>query len=252
MEDLDYKMQKKATEDQLNNREKLNKLFESSPMPIDHKMINLGLYMRSSVLSKTLYINELYEMIVDLPGSIMEFGSWYGTNLALFESLRAIYDPYNYTRKVIGFDTYDGYDNISEEDGKNDLVKEGQYNTPDNYIDYLGQVLDFHQNENVLPHIKKYDLIKGDATKTIYEYLDKNKHTMISLAYFDMQLYTPTKKCLEAIKPYLVKGAIIAMDEINNDEFPGETVAFREVFGLGNYEICKSKYLPDRSYMIYR
>ena len=75
---------------------------------------------------------------------------------------------------------------------------------------------------------------------------------MISLAYFDMQLYEPTKECLKAIKPYLIKGAIIALDEINNDDFPGETIAFREVFGLDNFEIYKSVYLPDRSYMIYR
>ncbi|PRM91334.1 crotonobetainyl-CoA--carnitine CoA-transferase [Arcobacter cryaerophilus gv. occultus] len=251
-EKLNYKMQKTGTEEQMSNREKLNNLFQNSPMPIEHLMVNLGLYMRSSVLAKTLYINELYEKIVHLPGSIMEFGSWYGTNLALFESLRAIYDPYNYTRKVIGFDTYDGYENLSINDGKSELVQEGQYSIPENYIDYLKEVLDFHQKENVLPHIKKYELIKGDATKSVYEYLEKNQHTMISLAYFDMQLYEPTKKCLEAIKPYLVKGAVIAMDEINNDDYPGETIAFREVFGLGNYEIHKSRYLPDRSYMIYK
>lgn len=103
-----------------------------------------------------------------------------------------------------------------------------------------------------MPHINKFEIVKGDATQTIHEYLEKNQHTMVSLAYFDMQLYEPTKKCLEAIKPYLVKGAVIAMDEINNDDFSGETIAFKEVFGLGKYEIYKSKYLPDRSYMIYK
>ena len=249
---LNYRFQKTGSEEQVSNREELNRLFTSSPMPIDHLMVNLALYMRSSVLAKTLYINELYEKITHLPGSIFEFGSWYGTNLALFESLRAIYDPYNFTRKVIGFDTYDGYENLTGNDGAGELVKRGQYAVPENYIDYLKEILNFHQKENVLPHIKKYELIKGDATQTVLDYLDENRHTMISLAYFDMQLYEPTKKCLEAIKPFLVKGALIAMDEINNDDFPGETIAFREVFGLGNYEIYKSKYLPDRSYMIYR
>ncbi len=251
MTDLDYIMQKKASTEQITNREKFNELFLNTPIPIDHLMVNLGLYTRSSVLAKTLYINELYELIIDLPGSIFEFGSWYGTNMALFESLRAIYDPYNYTRKVIGFDTYKGYENITENDGNDKLIKEGQYNVPNEYKKYLNEVLDIHQKENVLPHIKKYELIEGDATKTVFEYLEKNPHTMISLAYFDMQLYEPTKKCLEAIKPHLVKGAVIAMDEINNDEFPGETIAFKEVFGLSNFSIHKSKYLPDRSYMVY-
>ena len=71
---LNYKMQKTGTQEQMSNREKLNHLFQNSPMPIEHLMVNLGLYMRSSVLAKTLYINELYEKIIHLPGSIMEFG----------------------------------------------------------------------------------------------------------------------------------------------------------------------------------
>jgi hypothetical protein len=249
---LNYKFQITGTEEQVSNRDELNSLFKDSPMPIDHLMVNLGLYMRSSVLAKTLYINELYEKIVHLPGSIIEFGPWYGTNMALFESLRAIYDPYNYTRKVIGFDTFEGYDNLSSNDGGSELVKDGQYSVPEDYTDYLKKILNFHQKENVMPHINKFEIVKGDATQTIHEYLEKNQHTMVSLAYFDMQLYEPTKKCLEAIKPYLVKGAVIAMDEINNDDFPGETIAFKEVFGFGKYEIYKSKYLPDRSYMIYK
>lgn len=127
---LNYKFQITGTEEQVSNRDELNSLFENSPMPIDHLMVNLGLYMRSSVLAKTLYINELYEKILHLPGSIIEFGPWYGTNMALFESLRAIYDPYNYTRKVIGFDTFEGYDNLSSNDGDSELVKDGQYSVP--------------------------------------------------------------------------------------------------------------------------
>jgi hypothetical protein len=65
-----------------------------------------------------------------------------------------------------------------------------------------------------------------------------------------MQLYEPTKKCLEAIRPFLTRGSVIAMDELNCEEFPGETVAFKEVFGLDKYKIVRSKFLPDRSYVI--
>lgn len=34
----------------------------------------------------------------------MEFGVRWGQNLALFESFRGIYEPYNYNRKIVGFD----------------------------------------------------------------------------------------------------------------------------------------------------
>ena len=38
-----------------------------------------------------------------MPGVIVEFGVWLGHDLALFESLRGVYEPYNYTRRIIGF-----------------------------------------------------------------------------------------------------------------------------------------------------
>ena len=86
-DNLKYKFQQTGSADQIKNRSELNRLFQESPLPIDHLMVNLALYMRSSVLAKTLYINELYTKIKHLPGSIFEFGSWYGTNIVLFESI---------------------------------------------------------------------------------------------------------------------------------------------------------------------
>ena len=103
------KLQSRASQEQSEARKKLRELFENSPLPTDELLVNLALYMRSSVVAKFLYINELYQLIVHTPGVIMEFGVWWGTNMALFESLRAVYEPYNYTRKIIGFDTFEGY-----------------------------------------------------------------------------------------------------------------------------------------------
>ena len=244
------KLQTRASEKQSNAREKLINLYQNTSIPVDQLMVNFPLYMRSSAVAKLLYINELYQLIINTPGVIMEFGVWWGANLALFESLRAVYEPYNYTRKVIGFDTFQGYSSISENDGNGELVINGNYNVGHNYLEHLTQVLDYHQEENVMPHVKKYDLVSGDATKTINEYLKKHPETIISLAYFDMQLYEPTKVCLEKIKPYLTKGSVIAMDELNHFEFPGETIAYKEVFGLDKYRITRSKFLPDRSYIV--
>ena len=56
---MNYKFQQTGSEAQIENRSELTKLFQTTPMPIDHLMVNLALYMRSSVLAKTLYINEL-------------------------------------------------------------------------------------------------------------------------------------------------------------------------------------------------
>lgn len=70
------------------------------------------------------------------------------------------------------------------------------------------------------------------------------------MAYFDFDLYEPTKKCLEAIQPYLTKGSVIAFDELNTPEFPGETIALREVLGLSRYSIRRDPLNPLTSYII--
>lgn len=250
MENKDYKIQVRASEEKQILREKLIDLYKRCPIPENELMVNIGIYMRSSVLAKFLYIDELYQKIIRIPGVIMEFGVWWGQNIVLFESLRSIYEPYNYTRKVIGFDTFQGYPSISEKDGDHDLAQKGGYAVSENYVSYLEELLNYHEAENTMSHIKKYELVKGDASITINKYLEDNPETLISLAYFDMALYEPTKKCLESILPYTIKGSVIALDELNSSEFPGETIALKEVIGLDKYKILRSKYLPDRSFLL--
>lgn len=245
-----YKLQVKASDNQIENRKNLIRLFHATPLPDDHLMVNLGLYQRSSTAAKLLYLNELYEKIKPIPGVIMEFGSWYGQTLVQFMNLRAIHEPYNYTRKVIGFDTFTGYSGISVKDGTDELVKKSQYSVPKKYFTYLTELLTYHDRENSMPHIPKFELVQGDASISIKKYLKKHPETIIALAYFDMQLYRPTKACLTAILPHLVHGSLIAMDEINAVEFPGETIALRESLGLTKYPIFRSRFLPDRSYLI--
>ncbi len=243
--------QTRVTDLHKNNRRLMMELYQGSPLPREDMVVNFPLYTRSSAIAKMLYVQELYHLILKVPGVVMEFGVWWGANLALFESYRAIYEPYNYTRKIIGFDTFEGYTSLSEDDGSSEFVKEGNYRVSADYIAHLSAVMDCHQTENVMSNVKKYELIKGDATITIKDYLNSHKETIIALAYFDMQLYQPTKVCLEAIKPYLTKGSVIALDELNCPEFSGETIALREVFGTSNIRLVRSQILPDRSYFIF-
>lgn len=234
---------------QLEARKTLIDLFRRTPLPTEELLVNPGLYIRSSVLAKLLYVNELYERIVGIPGVIVEFGVWWGQNLALFESLRAIYEPYNHTRKVIGFDTFAGYASTSNADGSSVYVREGAYDVSAGYEHYLAALLDYHERENTLAHIKKYELVKGDATVTAPEYFERHPHTIVALAYLDMQLYEPTRAALEAVRPHLVRGSVVAIDELGSSDFPGETAAVREVLGLDRYRLEKSRYLPDRSFV---
>lgn len=240
----------RGSSEEVEARKQLLALFKQSPIPDDEMLVNLALYLRSTGLAKLLYLNELYQLIVDLPGVIMEFGVWWGANLATFESFRSVYEPYNWTRTVIGFDTFEGYPAISERDGTSAYAKVGGYTVSQGYEGYLRQMLDAHEADNVMAHITKYRLVRGDVTQTIDKYLADNPETIIALTYFDLALYEPTKKCLEAIAPHLMRGSVIAMDELNSHDFPGETVAVKETLGLRNCVVRRSRFLPDRSYLI--
>jgi hypothetical protein len=246
-----YTPHNKTGETQKNNRERLYELYKKSPLATDEMLINTGLYTRSSALAKFLFLNECYEKICKIPGDILVFGTWWGQDVVTLYNLKAVHEPYNFTRKVIGFDTFSGYPSISEKDKLSDTIKEGAYGTTSNYVNYLNELLDYHEKENILSHIKKYELVQGDILKTLPAYLKTNNHELISLIYIDVALYEPTKAILKHCTDHLVKGSLIVFDELNAKEYPGETLALKESGLLNNCTVQISKFLPDRTILIY-
>ncbi|MGZ4036623.1 MAG: crotonobetainyl-CoA--carnitine CoA-transferase, partial [Bacteroidia bacterium] len=160
-------------------------------------------------------------------------------------------EPFNYNRKIVGFDTFEGFKNTSAKDGKHAIIKNGSFSVSKNYENYLEQLMTIHQNESPLNHIKKFEIIKGDAPKKLEEYLKKNPQTIIAFAHFDFDIYKPTVDCLKLIKPHLVKGSIISFDELNDVNFPGETKALNEAFGLNNVRLQRFAPCPMQSYFIF-
>jgi hypothetical protein len=163
-----------SSEKEIFGKNDFYQLFQNTPIPEDHLLDNLGLYIRRQSLSRILFMNELYKKILDLQGVIFEFGVFWGQNLALFESFRGMYEPYNYTRKIVGFDTFEGFTSVDEKDGSAEIVQKGAYSTTKNYDEYLSEILQYHETLSPISHIKKYELVKGDATKTVKKYLDEN------------------------------------------------------------------------------
>jgi hypothetical protein len=196
-------------------------------------------------------MHDIYKQITKVHGIVCEFGVFWGQNLALFELFRSMYEPYSYNRKIVGFDTFEGFVTLNQNDGDSTIIKHGAYSTAPGYETTLAQILDCHENNAPISHIKKYELVKGDASLTVKKYLNDNPETIIALAYFDLDLYQPTKDCLQAILPHLTKGAIIGFDELNYHDFPGETVAFQEVLGVNNYTVHQLPNNHNLSYVVF-
>jgi len=239
-----------ASDEEKNNRESFLETFRNCPLPENELISNLGLFEKRQEFAKKLFFYEIYRKILNIHGDIIEFGTRWGQNLVTLNNLRGILEPYNYSRKIIGFDTFEGFRELDKKDGTHEIIKEGAFNVTDNYESYIKQVLEYHETESPLSHIKKNFVIKGDASVKLKEYLINNPQTIIAFAYFDFDLYSPTLKCLDLIKNHITKGTVIGFDELNDPHFPGETVALMESFGIKNVTIRRFSFCGIQSYLI--
>jgi hypothetical protein len=231
-------------------RERLLEMFHHCPIPDDELLSNLGLFIGRQKLSRILYMQELYQKIINVHGIVIEFGVRWGQNLALFESFRGIYEPYNYNRRIVGFDTFAGFPAVDAKDGTNEVIEAGAFTVTPDYEHYLQTLMDYHEHESPISHLKKYELVKGDAGEEIDRYLDRNPQTIVAFAYFDLDLYEPTRRCLQAISGRLTKGTVLGFDELNYPDCPGETLAVQEILGLNRYAIRRSPLSPHSSWMV--
>ena len=246
-----------VSDKQLKERIFLETALNSKNVPTNHKINNLGLYIKTGSLAHILFMNEAYNLIKNIPGIIMEFGVWYGANLILFENLRAIHEPFNKLRKIVGFDTFNGYPAKSRSSEDLSAEKAGYldkdiYALDKDYTNFLKDTIEFHENNNVLNHIKKNEIVKGNVEDTLPIYLKDNPSTVIAFVYLDLALFKSTKFVIENILPYLIKGSVIMFDEFNHPSIHGDTLSFRECIlkrGL-DYKIKISKYMNSKTFLI--
>lgn len=232
---------------------KLIELYEKSPIPKNEILENLFLYLTKKDFSHLIFLNDLYKKIINVHGNIYEFGTRWGRNLSIFTLLRGLYEPYNYTRKIVGFDTFSGFlkSSLNIKDGKHKTIQKGSYSVTKHYEDYLEEILKLKNTELPINHIKKFDLVKGDAVKKTKDYLKKNPHEIIALAYFDLDLYTPTKELIKTLMPRTVGGSILLFDELNHPSYPGETTAFLEqIIKKNKFKLIRSELSASKSYII--
>ncbi len=208
---------------------------------------HLPLFLGSSEIARMLWLNTVYQAAINVPGSLVEFGSQWGASLNQFNMFRLIYEPWNVSRKIIGFSLFEkGFKDVSEADGK--LAREGDYSVKKNWETILDKILSLNQYPS--PTGKNHKIIEGDVSGTFEKYLHENPELVISHAHFDLDIYTPTKNILAKVAERMPKGAVMIFDEINHPGFPGETLALHEVFGINKIALRKSTYQPYSCYFV--
>jgi Macrocin-O-methyltransferase (TylF) len=227
--------------------------FETSTCPVELRLQNFPRHVRRQDIARFLVKNELFKSVLPVHGSVVECGVYAGGGLMTWVQLSSIYEPYNHTRRVIGFDTFAGFPGFHANDAHHHqsehLVKGGLKIAP-NMQEEINHLASIHDRNRPLGHIPKIELIAGDACKKIPQYVKDHPHLLVSLLYLDFDIFKPTKVALEHLYPRIVKGGIVAFDELHCPEFPGETTALLESFDLREVELRRLPIDPYISYFV--
>ena len=224
--------------------------FDANSLSWEKKMENFPKYVRRQNLTRFLVLYEIFKKIVDVKGSIIECGVHQGFGILTWAKLSAIIEPVNLTRRIYGFDTFGGFPDLDAKDrsAASEHVRAGDLAA--NSHDEIMELAAVHDSTRFIGHIPKVKLVKGDAAKTIPEFIATHPHLLVSLLFLDFDLYEGTKVALEQFVPRMPKGAIIAFDELDNPLWPGETVAMAEFCERSKLRLQRLPFDPYIAYAV--
>jgi len=182
-----------------------------------------------SRIRKTLARYELFKKTMNIPGDIVECGVFKGVSFMFWLKCLKIFSE-NSPKKVIGFDMFSGFPkNLEEKEKKSaqKYVKESDFKgiNPVNLAKTARKILK-----------NRFELVKGDITKTSKQYVSKNYGFKISLLHLDLDTYSGTKSALINFFPKISKGGIIILDEYGGRGW-GETDAVDEFLDGKDYKV---------------
>ncbi|MDT4947395.1 MAG: hypothetical protein QOH14_4128 [Pseudonocardiales bacterium] len=173
---------------------------------------------------------ELFKQIIDLPGCVVELGIWRGASFFTWHALMETFCPFDRSRKIFGFDSFEGLQQFAEEDGNTDRQVQKNVGGYTATAAEVRRMVEAHNADNMIAGTQRAVLIEGDIFKTIPEFLKEHPGLKISLLHFDLDLYGPTKFALEQLYPLVVEGGVVCLDEYGLIPWQGETRAVDEFF----------------------
>jgi hypothetical protein len=241
-----------SPESAIEARKEIFDIMKNYPATEEETERSLGLFLRGSLLARIFATREIYEQIVDIPGSIVDLGTWRGQTAVLCENFRAIFEPLHFNRRIICLDTFEGYQGFSEEDKATKLHKDGTYSTGSDYVPLLERLLKLHETSNAMGHINgKHTVLKGDCTKTLPKFFEENPHEFVSLAFFDLNAYNPTQDSFDLIYSRLVPNGIVAFWQLTRTNVPAEGKVYTSsILDKIPHTLLRSKFYPGLCYLV--
>ncbi len=227
--------------------------FERSGLPLAQRLHAFARHVRRQDIARFLAKYELFKLNLGCAGSVVECGVFTGGGIMAWTHFSSILEPYNHSRRVIGFDTFAGFPDIHDKDarqGSSEHLKPKAFETHASIQAEIEELVAIHDRNRPVGHVPKVELVAGDARQTIPGYIKSHPHLLVSLLYLDFDLYEPTRVTLESLLPRVVGGGIVAFDELNCADFPGETTALLETVGLTGVRLQRFAFEPYISYFV--
>lgn len=242
-----------STDQSLSARKKLFEMMNSYQATSEETERSLGLFLRGSLLARIFATADIYKLIVNIPGCILDIGTWRGQTAVLCENFRAIFEPLHFNRRIVCFDTFEGYKGFSEKDRATALHRDGTYVVGGTeYAQFLRDLLEVHEQNNAMGHNHgKHKVVEGDCRVMIPQFFSENPNEFVALAFFDLNSYEPTAQAFEQVWRRLVVGGVAAFWQLTRNSVPAEAAVYSEKI-LGNYPhtLHRSATYPGLCYLI--
>lgn len=148
---------------------------------------------------------ELFKMVMDVPGAIVECGVYRGNSLMLYMHLSSILEPYAINRSIIGFDTFAGFTSIDDEQDPADINADMFADTDPKLIQDMIDANDLVRPVNRIP---RCEIVEGDIARTVPEFVKTRPDLVVAMLILDTDLYESTKVALETFLPLMPKGGL--------------------------------------------
>ncbi len=242
-----------STDESVSARREIFSAMNNYVATESEKERSMGLFLRSALLARIFAIADIYKLIVDIPGSIFDIGTWRGQTAVVCENLRAIFEPLHFNRRIVCFDTFEGYQGFSDKDKASDLHQDGTYSLAgESYAGFLRDLLVLHEKSNAMGHNNgKHKVIVGDCRVEIPAFFKENQNEFVALAFFDVNAYDPTAKAFDDVWARMVPGGVVAFWQLTRTSVPAEGRVYVEnILPSLSHKLCRSATYPGLCYIV--
>ncbi len=200
-------------------------------------LYNYARVVRTQELTKQLVYYEIFKKIIEIPGDIIEIGVLEGQSLFSFAHFSEIYEHRNYTRKILGFDDFEGY---SLPNGH--FIKASSFHLLEQSVALFNKAVAFNQFE-------KIKIVKGNIVSNIQIYVEES-HPVCALFILHKGLYEIDKEVLQTLYPRIPKGGIILTGSFAYEKEKSCTQIVDDIFGIQNLSLRRFPFATKYCYFI--